>query len=351
MTVAPGDYNIYGEPTYEVGASSSAQIIITNQAAPPTMTSVFTPTTLEDFQTEGSYGLYARRGSGAWTATSTFTDPTTESPNELRITTSLMTQETVTYSHDLLGVTHDPTVHGKIFSVDVYTQLAYPSLLDGFTKVYFGLRQGDNTYFYTQNGTTGKAMIPNEPGFATHNYQQLTYHDFGLFLGTGEATVNGTIKPDFSASGDPIQFIFCTISDTSSASLDRMCDIRNSQVSLLHEITEPPIVRNVRPTAISGTAATMQGNLTSTGFAETVVGVLWGTTDGETNMTAWANTNWFSPHVSAVPAAYATNLTTLTEHTTYFYTFCASNAFGLHIPGPSKTFVTSGDVWIEASTP
>ena len=95
----------------------------------------------------------------------------------------------------------------------------------------------------------------------------------------------------------------------------------------------------------------MQGNLTSTGFAETVVGVLWGTTDGETNMTAWANTNWFSPHVSAVPAAYATNLTTLTEHTTYFYTFCASNAFGLHIPGPSKTFVTSGDVWIEASTP
>ena len=74
----------------------------------------YTPDTLAEFQTSGDV-IYSET---ATTRSSTFSDPSAESPNQLRIKTSISGVDQVTYTHDLIGATFNPSTQGAINTID-----------------------------------------------------------------------------------------------------------------------------------------------------------------------------------------------------------------------------------------
>ena len=87
-----------------------------------------------------------------------------------------------------------------------------------------------------------------------------------------------------------------------------------------------PTIDALAATDIMAVSATMNGSLTSTGSSATAVTLFWGTTDELANGLQWQ-------HAEPFPGTYGvgslpTNITGLTEDTTYYYRFRASNAAG-----------------------
>ena len=78
-------------------------------------------------------------------------------------------------------------------------------------------------------------------------------------------------------------------------------------------------------TGITAVTAWLNGFLISTGSAETTVYVYWGNEDGVTNKTSWDH--WADFGVCTQRQSLTTNVT-LTQNTTYYYRFYASNAAG-----------------------
>jgi hypothetical protein len=115
-----------------------------------------------------------------------------------------------------------------------------------------------------------------------------------------------------------------------------------------------PAIRNDPATNITTTSANLNGYLTSTGTSDTAVWVYWGPTDGTTNTTQWANTNFFGTNTIGA-TAYTTNTAdmgkTLTPGTPYYYNFFAQNASGgvWAAASGSQSFTTYGPPTVAVS--
>jgi len=98
-----------------------------------------------------------------------------------------------------------------------------------------------------------------------------------------------------------------------------------------------PIVDNSNATDITDTSATCNGELISTGAAPTCVILFWGETDGGTNSADWDHFIYFG---TREPGLLSTNISSLTPKTTYYYKYCATNAFGMAFADNSIKFKT-----------
>ena len=100
---------------------------------------------------------------------------------------------------------------------------------------------------------------------------------------------------------------------------------------------DKPIINNSAATDITDTSVTCNGHLVSTGAAATCVILYWGETDEGTNFAAWSHS---IPFGQRVPGNLLTNISSLNPKTTYYYKYCAANAFGRARVGSSKSFKT-----------
>ena len=94
-----------------------------------------------------------------------------------------------------------------------------------------------------------------------------------------------------------------------------------------------PVVTNLPATSIQANAATLNGQIISTGGNVPVVTIYYGTADGGTNATGWQHAVGIGPQFGA----FALTLPQLTN-TTCFYTAFASNNVGGVWAAPSQSF-------------
>ena len=85
-----------------------------------------------------------------------------------------------------------------------------------------------------------------------------------------------------------------------------------------------PAINNLDVADVGGSSATLQGELTSTGNSATAVWVFYGTNDGGEVTGNWDTNVYFGNGLTTGP--YSTNVTGLSQGTTYFYRFAAANA-------------------------
>jgi hypothetical protein len=191
----------------------------------PLFAAVFTltPDTLSDFDTNGT----VIGNTGASNPTSTLSDPTSESPNELRFTTSIDTAGDVTYIHNIIGATFNLATVGGITSVDFAIEVSDPGIASD-TPLYFGLTQGGNQYLYTEDNSTGFRFRQTSTSYLAFDKNGLGASNFRLFDTPFEDLTTG--NPDFSASGDNIQFFLASVSATSSGTDARNTDFRNTEL-------------------------------------------------------------------------------------------------------------------------
>lgn len=104
----------------------------------------------------------------------------------------------------------------------------------------------------------------------------------------------------------------------------------------------PWINNSMGATGVTGSSATLNGMLISTGSAPADVTVCWGTNDAGTNMLAWQESRSFGVNTSTVPVSYSTNIAGLLSETTYYYRFFATNSYGGGA-GPVSSFTTGID--------
>jgi autotransporter-associated beta strand protein len=102
----------------------------------------------------------------------------------------------------------------------------------------------------------------------------------------------------------------------------------------------PPLIESRDPTGITSSSALLNGYLSTTGTAATTVYVCWGEQDG-TASGAWEHTNAWPAEAWADGTASATNIA-LTADRLYYYTYYASNAFGVSTGAPARSFITGG---------
>ena len=122
---------------------------------------------------------------------------------------------------------------------------------------------------------------------------------------------------------------------------------------IVNYLPAEPEIENGDPSGITPTSAVLNGHLKSTGLSTTAaVSVLWGTADGGADPGAWSNTDSLGTSDASVPlpVSYSTNMEGLLPDNAYYYTFTASNDYGMTVASPSEVFIT-GDVWVEATDP
>lgn len=105
-----------------------------------------------------------------------------------------------------------------------------------------------------------------------------------------------------------------------------------------------PAIRALTVSAVSRTAATLQGELTSTGTSTTVVSVYWGTSDGGSDAANWGHTNDLGTSSGTLPQAYATAVT-LPAPGVYHYRYSAVNGAATVWSG-LQSFM-AGQVWLD----
>jgi hypothetical protein len=104
-----------------------------------------------------------------------------------------------------------------------------------------------------------------------------------------------------------------------------------------------PVILNAAVSNITYGAAFFNGSVLSTGAAPvTAVSVYWGTADGGTNASLWANTNALAGSLWNQGDVVTANIGGLSPNTTYFYTFAANNASGTMFATPSTSFLSVG---------
>ena len=115
--------------------------------------------------------------------------------------------------------------------------------------------------------------------------------------------------------------------------------------------SDVPVLANSTASNVTSSAAFLNGSISLTGNAPvTAVAVYWGTADGGTNTTLWANTNAFEGGPWDQGAVLTTNITTLAAGQDCFYTYSASNASGTAMALPSQYLIT-GDLNVYAIDP
>jgi len=129
-----------------------------------------------------------------------------------------------------------------------------------------------------------------------------------------------------------------TISGAFAAYLDATSTPHEVRLTVT-EFPDSPVIHNAGVVDIAATAARCQGELLSTGAAQTVVFLHWGETDAGTNASAWAHTETLG---LAAPGLIGTNITSLSADTTYFCRFHATNAFGHGWALETASFKTTG---------
>jgi len=100
------------------------------------------------------------------------------------------------------------------------------------------------------------------------------------------------------------------------------------------------VVANIAPTAISGTAATLNASLGAAGTNYAVY-VYYGTSNGETNAGSWTSSAYVGSWTN-VSTNVSCAVSNLAAGTTYHYAFMASNSAGVVWASPSWTFRTVG---------
>lgn len=96
-------------------------------------------------------------------------------------------------------------------------------------------------------------------------------------------------------------------------------------------------VTNLSATPVQTRAATLSGNVLSTGGDQPEVVVYYGPADGSTNAAAWAQRAYVGPASSS----FAQTVSGLSPNTTYYYTAAAINCAGTAWATPSRTFTTA----------
>jgi len=105
-------------------------------------------------------------------------------------------------------------------------------------------------------------------------------------------------------------------------------------------LSDVPAILNLPASDLTATSASFNGVLVSTGASPASVSLYWGTSDGGADRSAWAHTNDFGPQTGPTPLALSTNISGLTDQTTYYYRFSATNASGASMGTPSQSFTT-----------
>jgi hypothetical protein len=101
-----------------------------------------------------------------------------------------------------------------------------------------------------------------------------------------------------------------------------------------------PAVTNLYATNITNTAATLVGQLVSTGYYPTAVWCLWGRTDAGDTLSGWANTNTFGTNM---PGRIFTNdISGLTAGKAHHFRYYATNEAGEVWAAPTIHFATTG---------
>lgn len=116
------------------------------------------------------------------------------------------------------------------------------------------------------------------------------------------------------------------------------------------EDSAKPGIANIAVSNVTLAGALLTGSLSSTGKAETVVGVAYGTADGATDMGAWGVTRILDTcTVSVLPVAYTT-VASVDAGSNYFYRFWASNSFGLSWASSAGQWL-AGEVSVASADP
>lgn len=98
----------------------------------------------------------------------------------------------------------------------------------------------------------------------------------------------------------------------------------------------PPTITNLAPQSFTGTTATLQGQVLTTGNEPPTVTLYYGTTDGGTTPGAWTS----SINCGVRSAAFSQFVTGLAATTTCFYRFHAANSAGGAWAASSSSFTT-----------
>ena len=109
----------------------------------------------------------------------------------------------------------------------------------------------------------------------------------------------------------------------------------NSTFSGSETVEGAPVIENRAPTLVSGSGATLNGELLSTGTLATAVTLYWGAADGGDNAGAWANTNAMGD-TTAGPLGMP--VAALSPGAIVHYRYLASNAFSTVWASPTVSF-------------
>lgn len=196
-------------------------------------TIAFTPDTIAEFQTSGD-NIYQ---AGSATATSTISD---QGAGVLRVSTVISGSDQVIYTHDLVGMTIDPSLK-EITTIDFSIEIRDPDVGNSDTPILLGIEQGGNTYFYTENDSSAlQFRNAGSTSFLAFAKNGLTASNFGLIANTDYETVNIASNPDFSETGGSIQLVYGVMSATGSTTLTRNTDFRNSVLTVNHTAIPEP---------------------------------------------------------------------------------------------------------------
>ena len=181
---------------------------------------------------------------------------------------------------------------------------------DWFSNPGFAL-QGFGRINLTNGATTG---VPTDPRF-----YQTTIDLVALF----------------GATNIPLSSV--TFSQAGGSAATAVYAVSGIQAGQTGGLTTTATVGNSPASSIQTRAATLAGNVTSTGGDTPEVVIYYGTSDGGANASAWAQ----MVYVGSSSGSFAQGVSGLTPNTTYYFAAAAVNSAGTAWAGPSQSFITA----------